>query len=156
MSIRRLSLATAASLMAALCVANGPARAQNPGNIIGGIVAGAAAAAVGDPYLWGGRQYCWYDGGWRGPGYYWCGYAYRRGLGWGGGYGWNGWRGGRPGGRPGYVGGGRPGYGGGGRPGFGGGGRPGGGGGRPGGGGGRPSGGGGRPGGGGGGGKPHH
>ncbi len=57
MSIRRISLATAASLMAALCVANRPARAQNP-CVISGIVAGAAeAAAVGDPYLWGGRQY---------------------------------------------------------------------------------------------------
>jgi hypothetical protein len=42
-------------------------------------------------YFWGGRNYCWYDGGWHGPGYYWCGYAGRRGLGWGGGYGWHGW-----------------------------------------------------------------
>jgi hypothetical protein len=29
---------------------------------------------------------------WQGPGWYWCGYAYRTGLGWGGGYEWNGWR----------------------------------------------------------------
>jgi hypothetical protein len=47
-------------------------------------------------WFWGGRNYCWYDGGWRGPGYYWCGYAWRRGYGWGGGYGWRGWRGGHP------------------------------------------------------------
>jgi hypothetical protein len=47
-------------------------------------------------FLWGGRNYCWYPDGWHGPGYYWCGYAYRRGFGWGGGPGWHGWgRGGR-------------------------------------------------------------
>ena len=36
-------------------------------------------------YFYGGENYCWYDGGWRGPGFYWCGYAWRRGYGWGGG-----------------------------------------------------------------------
>jgi hypothetical protein len=45
-------------------------------------------------YFLGGRQYCFYPGGWHGPGWYWCGYAYRRGFGWGGGAGWHGWRGG--------------------------------------------------------------
>ena len=48
-------------------------------------------------YIFEGREYCWYPGGWRGPGYYWCGYAWRRGYGWGGGYGWNGWGRGGPG-----------------------------------------------------------
>lgn len=24
-------------------------------------------------FIYGGRNYCWYDDGWRGPGYYWCG-----------------------------------------------------------------------------------
>ena len=43
-------------------------------------------------FVLNGRNYCWYDAGWQGPGWYWCGYAYRTGLGWGGGYGWNGWR----------------------------------------------------------------
>jgi hypothetical protein len=42
-------------------------------------------------FLWSGRNYCFYDFGWRGPGYYWCGYAYRRGYGWGGPVGWHGW-----------------------------------------------------------------
>ncbi|HEY1941227.1 MAG TPA: hypothetical protein VGH40_03810 [Roseiarcus sp.] len=42
-------------------------------------------------FVFGGRNYCWYSSGWRGPGYYWCGYAWRRGYGWGGGWGWNGW-----------------------------------------------------------------
>ena len=31
-------------------------------------------------YYFGGRQYCWYDDAWQGPGWYWCGYAWRRGL----------------------------------------------------------------------------
>src|SRR5258707_14832994 len=57
-------------------------------------------------FIFGGRNYCWYDDGWRGPGFYWCGYAFRPGLGWGGGAGWRGWHGGGPGrigggGRPG-------------------------------------------------------
>jgi hypothetical protein len=42
-------------------------------------------------YIFGGRHYCAYDDGWRGPGYYWCGYAWHRGFGWGGGWGWHGW-----------------------------------------------------------------
>lgn len=56
-------------------------------------------------FLWSGRNYCWYDLGWHGPGYYRCGYARRRGYGWGGPVGWHGWRGG------GYRGGGRYGHG---------------------------------------------
>jgi hypothetical protein len=43
-------------------------------------------------FIFGGQNYCWYDNGWRGPGWYWCGYAFRSGLGWGGGVGWHGWR----------------------------------------------------------------
>jgi len=44
-------------------------------------------------FIYLGRNYCWYDGGWRGPGFYWCGYAWRSGFGWGGGWGWRGWYG---------------------------------------------------------------
>jgi hypothetical protein len=39
-----------------------------------------------------GRDYCWYPDGWHGPGFYWCGYAWRSGFGWGGPIGWRGWR----------------------------------------------------------------
>jgi hypothetical protein len=42
-------------------------------------------------FIVGGRRHCWYDGGWHGPGWYWCGYAYRQGFGWGGPRGWNNW-----------------------------------------------------------------
>ena len=42
-------------------------------------------------YIYLGKPYCWYHYGWAGPGWYLCGYGTRAGLGWGGGYGWNGW-----------------------------------------------------------------
>src|SRR6266511_1098374 len=42
-------------------------------------------------FVWHGARYCWYDGGWHGPGWYRCGSAWRRGIGWGGGIGWNNW-----------------------------------------------------------------
>ncbi len=74
------------------------------GNARAAVVAAASGTRVGldtlrplqnvQAYYWGGRQYCWYDDGWRGPGWYWCGYAWRRGYGWGGVYGWHGWGGG--------------------------------------------------------------
>jgi hypothetical protein len=38
-----------------------------------------------------GHNFCWYDYGWQGPGWYWCNYAWRSGYGWGGGDGWHGW-----------------------------------------------------------------
>ncbi len=65
-------------------------------------------------FWFGGRNFCFYPNGWNGPGFYWCGYAWRRGFGWGGGHGWNGWDHRRP---PHWHGGGRP-------PHWGGGGRP--------------------------------
>ena len=46
-------------------------------------------------FIYRGRRFWWYNTGWRGPGWYWCGYRWRRGFGWGGPVGWRGWR--RPG-----------------------------------------------------------
>jgi hypothetical protein len=43
-------------------------------------------------FRWGGHRHCWYEDGWHGPGWYWCGYHHRHGLGWGGGEGYRGWR----------------------------------------------------------------
>jgi hypothetical protein len=43
-------------------------------------------------FLFEGRRHCWYPDGWHGPGWYWCGYRLRTGLGWGGPEGWQGWR----------------------------------------------------------------
>jgi hypothetical protein len=43
-------------------------------------------------YFYGGRRHCFYPEGWHGPGWYWCGYHRRHGLGWGGEEGYRGWR----------------------------------------------------------------
>ena len=43
-------------------------------------------------FIWLGRNYCWYDDGWNGPGWYWCGQYTVPGIGFGGGYGWHHWR----------------------------------------------------------------
>ena len=60
-------------------------------------------------FFWSGHNYCWYDDGWNGPGWYWCDMYLQSGIGWGGGYGWHHWRGGHPHsyyqGRGGHVGG---------------------------------------------------
>jgi hypothetical protein len=42
-------------------------------------------------YHWRGHDYCWYQAGWHGPGWYRCGFATREGLGWGGPAGWHRW-----------------------------------------------------------------
>ena len=67
-------------------------------------LAGSAEAAMGGAlpstqilpvenaqFFFLGHNFCWYDGGWQGPGWYWCGYAWNNGYGWGGGEGWHGW-----------------------------------------------------------------
>jgi hypothetical protein len=70
-----------------------PAVAQLGLNLSDAVNRGDVTPTFQDAQYWGGRNYCWYPGGWRGPGYYWCGYAWRRGYGWGGPVGWHGWGG---------------------------------------------------------------
>jgi hypothetical protein len=55
------------------------------------IVIGVPGVVAAPLFFFGGRDYCWYDGGWNGSGWYWCGYGYRHGYGWGGGEGFRGW-----------------------------------------------------------------
>jgi len=112
----RLALALGAAL------AGGMASAQAMPVTPLGPQAGNAGLLQNVQFFFGGRQYCWYWDGWHGPGWYWCGYAFRRGIGCGGPRGWRGcgvpgrgphFRPGRPGGpigapRPGRVGAGRP------------------------------------------------
>ncbi len=43
-------------------------------------------------FVYQDARYCFYFDGWHGPGWYRCGYSWRDGLGWGGVYGWHGWR----------------------------------------------------------------
>src|SRR5215203_5659060 len=63
------------------------------------VTAGAISDAIDETnlvektavYIVQGHRYCFYFDGWHGPGWYRCGFAFRRGLGWGGVYGWRGW-----------------------------------------------------------------
>jgi len=52
---------------------------------------GSADFAEDEYYWFEGHRYCWYDIGWRGPGWYWCGYGLNNGIGWGGPIGWHFW-----------------------------------------------------------------
>jgi hypothetical protein len=85
-----LALGTASALLAG--VTSGDVRAA-PASTSGGFqsVLGEIGLVENVQYLYGGRRHCWYDDGWHGPGWYWCGYRLRQGLGWGGERGWNGW-----------------------------------------------------------------
>ncbi|OJU24607.1 MAG: hypothetical protein BGN89_16775 [Alphaproteobacteria bacterium 64-6] len=65
------------------------------------VTGGVGTKALIDPHamvektqviVFGGRRWCYYWDAWNGPGWYWCGYGWRRGFGWGGGPGWHGWR----------------------------------------------------------------
>jgi hypothetical protein len=64
-----------------------------------GMVAGDVSTAVDRltlveqvQFVFGGHKHCWYPDGWHGPGWYWCGYRLRKGLGWGGPEGYQGWK----------------------------------------------------------------
>jgi hypothetical protein len=96
--MRKLTLvmAAAVSLLGSSALV-GAAHAAPAAQLIPGVYDPSAPPALDRVlYVWGGHRYCWYDGGWHGPGYYWCGYRWRSGYGWGGGYGWRGWVGGHP------------------------------------------------------------
>src|SRR5262245_19687599 len=63
---------------------------------VGALVVGTSlgtGASQAQPFVFEGHSYCWYDDGWRGPGWIRCGFQLRRGLGWGGPTGWHGWGG---------------------------------------------------------------
>jgi len=102
-----LCVTAAASLLGASVAVDGAQAATPTPQLIFGVDrAGDQPTLDKVQFIYLGRRHCWYDGGWRGPGWYWCGYAWRTGYGWGGGYGWRGWAGGHPygwyRGRPGY------------------------------------------------------
>jgi hypothetical protein len=89
----------AASLLLTAAVPVTAAQVAPEGRLIVGVDrVGDRPALEPVQYIYGGRNYCWYDGGWHGPGWYRCGYRWHRGYGWGGGYGWRGWHGGHGGG----------------------------------------------------------
>ncbi len=89
-----LGAAGAASLLTT-GLAAAPVSAEPPAQLIFAVDrSGGQPPLIDAQFIFGGRSFCWYTGGWRGEGFYWCGYAWRSGMGWGGGRGWHGWRGG--------------------------------------------------------------
>ena len=92
--MRKLTLTLAAVALSAGVFAMSKADAMPLGGL--GNAADGLNAVEQTQYVWGGRNYCWYPNGWRGPGWYWCGYHLRHGFGWGGGAGWRGWHHGGP------------------------------------------------------------
>ena len=81
--------AVSAATLAAGAFAALPASALPISSNVSGVNAGLHVDDVA--YVFHGRDYCFYPDGWRGPGWYWCGYRWHRGLGWGGVVGWNSW-----------------------------------------------------------------
>jgi hypothetical protein len=87
--MRILGLAIAAGALLAATHANAGTFPVNAGLIgSGSDLIDQVAVRV---YVHEGNRYCFYFNGWHGPGWYRCGFAFRRGLGWGGVYGWNSW-----------------------------------------------------------------
>jgi hypothetical protein len=86
--VASVAAVVAASSIAGGSVAAGAGLVPDPSRA----AADSFDAAVNGSYTWRGRRYCWYDHGWKGSGWYWCGYARRPGFGWGGGPGWHSWR----------------------------------------------------------------
>lgn len=75
----------------ALSVAAVAASAQAAPPVAAGLDHPGDAVLQDAQYVYGGHDWCWYERAWRGPGFYWCGYAFRNGYGWGGPLGWRGW-----------------------------------------------------------------
>lgn len=91
---RRLAIAVTITAASAII---GPAQASLIGKSNGLRLNVDAMPPVEEAqFSWRGRRYCWYFDGWRGPGWYRCGYHWRRGFGWGGPSGWHGWHHARP------------------------------------------------------------
>ena len=90
--LKHTTLAAAAVGVAALAGGTSVYAAVAPARLIAGAYAPADRPALQKAqFLFSGRNYCFYDDAWNGPGFYWCGYAWNRGSGWGGPEGWHGW-----------------------------------------------------------------
>ena len=85
-----------AFILAVAAGATLPFASPAPAAIVDGALAGRTslidnALIERVQYAYGGHNYCYYDTGWKGPGWYWCGSAESYGVGWGGALGWRGW-----------------------------------------------------------------
>ena len=91
--MKKLFLALALAGGALFGLAAGSAQAAPLSAAPGAIGAAAETMSIVDTvqYVYAGRRHCWYPNGWKGPGWYVCGNRWRRGYGWGGPAGWQGW-----------------------------------------------------------------
>jgi len=81
-----------AAAAATVLAMSGLAQAAAPGPFNGlGAAVDELNMVENAQFVFGGRRHCWYARGWNGAGWYQCGYQARKGRGWGGGEGWNGW-----------------------------------------------------------------
>jgi len=101
--MRRIALGLSTAALLAACGFGATTASAAPLSGAAAIITDAGMSTVDKvDYYYDGRNYCWYYDGWHGPGWYWCGYAWRRGYGWGSPvYGWRGWAWGGPRYRPG-------------------------------------------------------
>jgi hypothetical protein len=95
MSLRLSLLAALLALVAAPLASVAEAGVGDNAGGVGGLMKRIAPVEQAQYFSFDDNNFCWYDGGWQGPGWYWCGDEWTDGVGWGGPYGWNGWRGGR-------------------------------------------------------------
>jgi hypothetical protein len=86
--MRTMALAIVAGTLLATTQANA---GTFPVNALNGMETSLVDTVAVRVYVHEGRRYCFYFEGWHGPGWYRCGFAWRRGIGWGGVYGWNSW-----------------------------------------------------------------
>jgi hypothetical protein len=91
--MRKIALALALAGGALFGLTAGSAQAAPLSAAPGAIGAAAESMSLIDTvqYVYMGRRHCWYPSGWKGPGWYVCGNRWRRGYGWGGPAGWQGW-----------------------------------------------------------------
>ena len=74
------SILSAAALFAAAATPFLPSQASALPILQPGAIADASLPVEKAGYFYGGRDYCFYPNGWRGPGFYLCGFPYRRGF----------------------------------------------------------------------------
>ena len=74
------SLIAGAALLAASATAMLPTAASAFPVVAPAAIAPAPLPIEASAYVYGGRRYCFYDAGWRGPGFYLCGRPYARGF----------------------------------------------------------------------------
>src|SRR5580658_7433714 len=76
-SMRNFLLGVAATTaLLSTSVAVGAAKAEPSPQLIFGVDrAGDATSLERVQFIFGGHNFCWYESGWQGPGFYWCGYA---------------------------------------------------------------------------------